>query len=89
MAQTLIVVLIVACSAAYVLWALLLPAAARRGMARALLRLHWPDALACRLQAMARAPSGCACDGCDARAPADAPQPVRWAPRRHEGQTRG
>ena len=42
MAQTLLIALIVACSAAYVLWALLLPAAARRRIASALLRWPWP-----------------------------------------------
>ena len=82
MAQTLITALIVACSTAYVLWALLLPAAARRRIASALLRLHGPAWLTRRLQAQAKVPSGCACDGCGTQPVRAAPQPVHWAPRR-------
>jgi hypothetical protein len=82
MAQTLLTALIVACSAAYVLWALLLPAAARRRIASALLRLPGPVWLTQRLQAPAKVPSGCGCDGCGNRPAQTAPQPVHWAPRR-------
>jgi hypothetical protein len=85
MAQTLLTALIVASSAAYVLWALLLPASARRRIASALLRWPWPQRVARHLQAMARPASGCDCEGCDARpAPSasGAAQKVHWAPRR-------
>ena len=85
MAQTLAVGSIVACSAAYVLWTLLLPAAARRRVARALLRRRWPAAITARLQALSQAPATCGCEGCDARAPQAALQPVHWAPRRGKG----
>jgi len=84
MTQTLLTLLIVACSAAYVLWALLLPAATRRGIALVLLRRYWPDVVATRLQAYAKTPSGCACDGCERRPATTQPptaQPVHWAPR--------
>ena len=85
MAQTLIVGLIVACSAAYVLWALLLPAAVQRRVARALLRRRWPAVITVRLQALSQAQAPCSCEGCDARAPQGTPQPVHWAPRRGKG----
>jgi hypothetical protein len=73
--------------AAYLGWALLLPATLRRRLAQALLRHgHWPVALQRRLQRAAKQPSGCGgCDGCDAgpaRAAQGAAQPVVWAPRR-------
>jgi hypothetical protein len=84
MAQALLTVLIVACSTAYVLWALLLPAAAQRRVAQALLRLRWPAAVRARLQGLAQASPGCGCDGCDRRPapPRSVPQPMHWAPRR-------
>jgi hypothetical protein len=82
MAQTLFTALIVACSAAYVLWTLLLPAAARRRIASACLRRHWPAWVTRRLQAQAKLPSGCGCDGCGNQPAQAAPQPVHWAPRR-------
>jgi hypothetical protein len=85
MAQTLLTALIVACCAAYVLWALLLPAAARRRIATALLRWPWPQGVARHLRAQARPPSGCDCEGCDARPASSASgvaQKVHWAPRR-------
>jgi hypothetical protein len=85
MLQVWLCALIVAGCAAYVTWALLLPAAGRRRIALALLRRRWPLALQRRLQAIAHSPAACACDGCDA-APnttaAPAEQPVRWAQRR-------
>lgn len=84
MAQTLVTAVLVGGSAIYVVWALLLPAAARRRLARALLKLRWPSAVVSRLQARARAPSGCGCEGCDTRAPSPTAQPVHWAPRRKE-----
>jgi hypothetical protein len=86
--QTLLTVLIVACSAAYVLWALLLPAAVRRRIALALLCWRWPAAVAGRLQAQAKAPSACACcDGCKRRpvlARPPAAQPAHWAHRQKD-----
>lgn len=82
MNQTLLTGLLVGGSAAYVLWALLLPAAARRRFASALLRWRWPRFMARRLQAQAKAPTGCHCDGCGDRPGQAASQPVHWAPRR-------
>lgn len=85
MTQTLLSTLLVAGSAAYVLWTLLLPKTARRRIASALLRLRWPDFVTRRLQAQAQAqrPSGCSCEGCGSVRPAaSAAQPVLWAPRR-------
>jgi hypothetical protein len=83
MAQTLLTALIVGGSAAYVLWALLLPAAARRRFASALLRAHWPAFMTRHLQAQAEASKGCSsCEGCGDRPTQGAPQPVHWAPRR-------
>ena len=67
-AQTCIVALVVGACLAYAVWTLM-PAAARRGAASALLGLPWPTTVAARLRRAARAPSGCGCDGCD-RAPA-------------------
>ncbi len=88
MAQTLPMLLIVACSALYVLWAVVLPAAGRRRVARWLLRWRWPAPIAARLRALSEAGSGCGCNGCDApaRPAAGAAQPVHWAPRRKPGR---
>lgn len=82
MSQTLLTGLLVGGSAAYVLWTLLLPAALRRRFAAALLRWPWPGFMARRLQAQAKAPTGCNCDGCGDRPAQGTPQPVHWAPRR-------
>lgn len=86
MAQDLLVGLIVTTCAVYVGWTLLLPGALRRWMAQALLRRRWPEGVQRRLQAAARAPSGCACDGCDAArsepGSAQTAQTVHWQPRR-------
>jgi hypothetical protein len=86
MVQGLLTALIVAGCAVYVAWALLLPAALRRRVATALLKRRWPTAVRRWLQAAARVPAACDCDGCDA-APGKATvppgvQPVHWAPRR-------
>ena len=83
MLQVWLTALIVAACATYVGWTLLLPAALRRRLAIALLRRRWPSGIERRLQAAAKASSGCDCDGCDAGAakPPDV-QPVHWAPRR-------
>ena len=72
MMQTLLTGLIVVACAGYVLWTLLLPAAARRRILQALGR-------------QPKMPQGCGCDGCDHRPLADKPpqdQVVRWMPRR-------
>ena len=68
--QALLTGLIVAACAGYVLWTLVLPAAARRRILQALGR-------------QPQAPQACGCDGCD-RAEKQPPQAqvVRWMPRR-------
>ena len=58
-----VAVLVVAC-ASYAAWTLM-PAAARRAIAIALLKLPLPAALARRLSKHAVEASGCGCDGCD------------------------
>lgn len=83
MLQTLLTVLIVAGSALYVVWTLLLPASLRRAAAQRLLRRRWPKAVEARLLRWAGAPGGCGgCDGCTpSSAPptsSQEPQPVRW-----------
>ena len=45
LAQTVLAALLVAACCVYAVWALL-PATARRPVARALLRVHWPERLA-------------------------------------------
>jgi hypothetical protein len=85
MLQAWLSALIVAACAANVTWALLLPAALRRRAAQALLQRRWPPAVRRGLQAAARAPSACGCEGCDvapAKVAPPAEQPVHWAPRR-------
>jgi hypothetical protein len=72
MMQTLLTAIIVAACAGYVVWALLLPAAARRRILRSLGR-------------KAPASPACGCDGCDGppaaqKAPQD--QVVHWLPRK-------
>ena len=74
-AQTAAVALIVGACLIYAVWALL-PSAARRSLARALVGLPLPAMLARRFTRMARAASGCGCDGCD-RAPATSVAPRR------------
>jgi hypothetical protein len=68
--QTLIVALLVAGCSVYAAWALM-PAAAQRAIATALLKLPLPNAFAAKMRQAATAPSACGCDGCD-RAPAKA-----------------
>lgn len=67
--QSLIVWLLVAGSFVYAAWSLL-PQAARRVLAKGLLRLPLPRAFAQFLRQTARAPAGCNCSGCD-HAPAN------------------
>ncbi len=63
--QSLIVIVLVCACSLHALWTLL-PAAARRSLAVAMLRLpHLPGRLEARLRKSAQAASGCGCDGCD------------------------
>ena len=88
MFQSWTVALLVIGSAAYAAWTLM-PAAARRALARATLRLPLPDALAARLRRAAQGTSGCGCAGCDHAAvkPGDGDgkvipaQPITFHPR--------
>jgi hypothetical protein len=75
--QTLIVTLIVAACSVYAAWTVM-PSAWRRTLAQRL--QHWPlPALLSRpLRRAALAPTGCGCDGCDAKQPAPgAPQTIQ------------
>ncbi len=77
--QALIVALLVIGCSAYAAWTLM-PAAARRTLATALLKLPLPAFFAARMRRAAAATSGCGCDGCD-HAPAKAkPQVVTFHP---------
>jgi hypothetical protein len=83
MLQTLTVALLVLGCSLYAAWTLM-PAAARRVLATALLRWPWPAALSARLRKSAQAASGCGCDGCDraaSKAPAASVQKVTFHPR--------
>ena len=83
MLQTLIVAMLVTACAGYAAWTLM-PGAARRALAGAMLKLPVPALLATRLRKAAQASSGCGCDGCD-HAPAKAagaPKTVTVHPRR-------
>jgi hypothetical protein len=68
--QDLIVALIVSACAGYAVW-VLMPAAARRAIARRVVGWPWPEAIGKPLRRAAQAPTGCGCDGCDAK-----PQPA-------------
>jgi hypothetical protein len=92
--QDLIVALLVVGCATYATWKLM-PSAARRSLATALLRVpHLPSGLTDTLRKNAAAASGCGCDGCDhaapkvaskaaGKTPANAPvsQPITFHPR--------
>ena len=84
--QNLIVALLVPSCAAYAAWKLM-PLAARRSLAAAMLRMrHLPRPLEAGLRRAAQAASGCGCDGCDhaPKTPAEkapAQQPIRFHPR--------
>ena len=82
LAQTVLAALLVAACAIYAVWALL-PGAARRPIARALLRIRWPQRLATRLQRHAEASDGCACDGCDQQTQSAGPQSTEHPIRLH------
>lgn len=82
--QSLVVALLVTGSVVYAVWKLM-PLAARRASATALLRLPMPAAFEGPLRRVAQAPSGCGCDGCD-RAPIkaqprNASQAIKFHPR--------
>jgi hypothetical protein len=62
--QIVVVALLVAGCTAYAAWTLM-PHAARRAIARALLKLPLPTVASTRLQKHLAEPSGCGCDGCD------------------------
>jgi hypothetical protein len=64
MAQNLVVALLVSGCFVYALWTLA-PKAARRRLARALLKRPVPPMLQKPLQAAAKQRGGCACNGCD------------------------
>ena len=84
--QNLIVALLVPSCAGYAAWKLM-PWAARRALATAMLRMgDLPPPIAARLRRAAQTTSGCGCDGCDhaPKTPAakvPGPQPIRFRPR--------
>ena len=79
MIQTVVAFCLVVACAGYAAWTLL-PAAARRGIAGALLKRPLPGLAARFLQRHAQAASGCGCDGCDRNVATPA------ATERHPGQ---
>jgi len=82
MLQTVVVVFLVVACAAYAAWTLM-PAAARRGIALALLQRPLPAFAARFLRRHAEAAGGCGCDGCDrngAAAPGAERLPSQGAP---------
>lgn len=76
--QNLVVALVVASCTVYAVW-VLMPAAVRRWVATRLQHGPWPAPLAAFLRRHAQAPSGCGCDGCDAKpaAPAGSTHTIR------------
>jgi hypothetical protein len=85
--QSLIVALLVIGCSFYAAWALM-PSAARRGISGWMLKLPLPALLAAPFERVARAASGCGCDGCDrselkAKPAAGGPsvQPLTFHPR--------
>ena len=82
--QTLLVALIVALCSGYVLWTLLLPAAAKARVVQVLLRWPLPAGLRERVRHWAATPAG-GCAGCAKAAPPRAPgaaQPAQVVRRR-------
>jgi len=80
--QTVVALSIVVACAGYAAWTLM-PAAARRGIALALLKRPLPAFAARFLRRHAEAASGCGCDGCDrkvAAPPAAQRRPAQGAP---------
>lgn len=83
LAQTVIVALLVLGCAVYATWTLL-PADARRPIAKALLKLQLPGKLAQVMRKHAEAANSCGCDGCDhssKQRPPPSVQPIRFQPR--------
>ena len=80
MMQILIVTLLVAGCTVFAAWTLM-PAAARRALAVALLKLPLPAFAAARMRRAATKTSGCGCDGCDHAPAKPAPQIVTFHPR--------
>jgi hypothetical protein len=82
--QTLIVAVLVSGCVVYAAWSLM-PGAAKRLLAKGLLRWPLPRAVHTRLQTLANAAGGCGCSGCD-RAPLKTPavvgQPLVFHPRK-------
>lgn len=74
--QTMVVALIVALCSVYVLWTLLLPAAAKARVVQGLLRWPLPSGLQARLRQSAAKPVG-GCAGCAKAGPAHAARSVR------------
>lgn len=76
--QHLVVALIVAACAVYAAW-VLMPSALRRRLAQRVQHWPWPGFLGSRLRRAALAPTGCGCDGCDAKpaAPRGGGQAIR------------
>ena len=72
MIQTVVALCLVVSCAVYAAWTLL-PAAARRGIAVALLKRPLPGFAARFFQRHAQAASGCGCDGCDRNVAAPLP----------------
>ena len=87
MLQDLIVALLVLGCASYAAWTLM-PAAARRTLAGALLKLPLPAGFERKMRLATVATSGCGCDSCDhapaavaAKAAAQQPQVINFHPR--------
>ncbi len=82
--QTVIVALLVLGCTVYATWTLL-PAGARRPIAKALLKLQLPGKLAQVMRKHAEAANACGCDGCDRSSKKQAEpamQTIRFQPRK-------
>jgi hypothetical protein len=75
--QTLIVALLVTGCSVFAVWTLM-PAAARRTLATALLKLPLPTFAAARMRRAATVSSGCGCDGSDHAPAKPKPQVVTF-----------
>jgi hypothetical protein len=83
LAQTVVVALLVLGCTVYATWTLL-PAGARRPIAKALLKLQLPARLAQVMHKHAEATNACGCEGCDHSSKNRAPpavQTIRFQPR--------
>ena len=83
-AQIVIVALLVTACTVYAAWSLM-PSAARRHLAQALLKLPLPAPARAPLEKALAPSDGCGCNGCDVgtqKKPATSdPQPIRFLPR--------